>query len=355
MKSPQWSRGYPVIGVVTAVLLVANLGFVIALILFARFGGAFDSTDGEEAFFFAADVLWKLALPFMAISALVFACWTVLAILLPLARVDRCLRRDEPATLYPLLRDLSEFGGIARRLHEAFAQKASLQRELALRRELEQQLLGSEARLQELIREREAFIHDLHDGLIQNLYAWGLRLDAVQPGLPEAESALLRSMVGEVNAMLDQLRASLRGSSRSLKKIHSLGRSLASMVSRFQDKGGVEFSFQTDEAAEGLITPEQAVELHAFCAEALMNAMRHAQARTVKVRLRALPGQVELAIQDDGVGLPSTIHPGLGMESMKQRACRLGAQWTVKSVPEGGTNVSIAVPVRSAGGKWADG
>jgi two-component system sensor histidine kinase UhpB len=82
--------------------------------------------------------------------------------------------------------------------------------------------------------------------------------------------------------------------------------------------------------------------------ETLTNVARHAGATRVDVRLWLERGQLRLEIADDGIGLPE-ISPGrssLGLLGMRERARRLGGECRIERAPEGGTRVSVTMPLR---------
>ncbi|HSP03625.1 MAG TPA: ATP-binding protein, partial [Acidimicrobiales bacterium] len=94
------------------------------------------------------------------------------------------------------------------------------------------------------------------------------------------------------------------------------------------------------------LVPEHAEsDLLATLREALANAARHAQARTVDVRVLATTEQVELTVRDDGIGGAATRSGGRGLRNMHTRAERLGGTCSIEDGPEGGTLLTWCVPV----------
>lgn len=100
------------------------------------------------------------------------------------------------------------------------------------------------------------------------------------------------------------------------------------------------------EAPERLPPLPAAVEVAAYLIvqEALTNVVRHAQARQCEVRL-TVEGDLHLEIEDDGVGLPASRHAGVGLHSMNERAEELGGRCMIESVPNGGTIVTVRLPL----------
>ena len=78
--------------------------------------------------------------------------------------------------------------------------------------------------------------------------------------------------------------------------------------------------------------------------EALTNVVRHAQAKTCVVGLAVNEG-VALDIFDDGVGIPDRRAAGVGLSSIRERAAELGGTCVIEPAPEGGTRVSVGLPL----------
>jgi len=101
---------------------------------------------------------------------------------------------------------------------------------------------------------------------------------------------------------------------------------------------------------DSLPTLPAAVEVAAYriCQEALMNVLKHADARHVVVRVRA-GDLLTLEIQDDGAGLTGQATGGIGLGSMRERAAEVGGRCTVSVRDGGGTRVSVCFPLATGG------
>jgi signal transduction histidine kinase len=107
----------------------------------------------------------------------------------------------------------------------------------------------------------------------------------------------------------------------------------------------------TIDAPERLPSLPAAVEVAAYriVQEALTNVVRHARARAICVRL-SLNGALQVEVTDDGDGLPTPRHAGIGLLSMRERAEELGGTCLVERQSAGGTRVLAHLPLLVSAG-----
>ncbi len=220
---------------------------------------------------------------------------------------------------------------------ETFATQAGIALENARLFEQVQELVAA--------RERARIGMDLHDGLIQELYALGLKVeDAAElagTDPPEAARAM-RDVQGVLRGVIGEIRTyvyGLRDGDRSVELRPALER----LVAEFGVAGPVvSLELQGDPRLPGTTAANV---LH-IVREALANALRHAGATRVLIRATLDGDALTVAVEDDGMGFdPNLPSPGLGMRDMRDRAewCRCGID--IRSVPGRGTIVRISIPV----------
>ncbi|ARJ05093.1 hypothetical protein GCM10010988_01400 [Cnuibacter physcomitrellae] len=225
----------------------------------------------------------------------------------------------------------------------------------------ERQLLWQRRREDAAAEERVRIARELHDVLAHSLSqisvqaGVGLHLLDAQPEL--ARSALesirvtSRTALDEVRSVLGVLRsddpsrsatvgaADLPGAGRTpqpgLSNLPGLVDSVATPTMTTSLEGDIDLD----------LPPATQSALYRIAQESLTNAVRHAQASAVVVRLKPLPGAVELTVSDDGVGLERT-EPGRGMLGMRERAELLGGTLDVGPTEGGGTTVRATIPRR---------
>jgi len=195
--------------------------------------------------------------------------------------------------------------------------------------------------------ERRRLRRDLHDGLGPELAALTLRVDALRnqarsPGL-DLDAELVHLRTGIQVAVAD-VRRVVEGLRPPAVDDLGLGAAIEQLASRI-----VVGPRLTLEVASLPELPA-AVEVGVFrvAQEALTNAVRHADACTVRVRLQTVEGLILLEVSDDGRGAVAARPGGVGLTSMRERADEIGGRLDVESTPAAGTIVRLATPLPRA-------
>jgi PAS domain S-box-containing protein len=220
------------------------------------------------------------------------------------------------------------------------------------RRLAEEALRESEQRLRRSLEERIRIGRDLHDGIIQSIYAIGLGLRECRrmvQGSPPVEQRLDQS-IANLNTVIRDVRNFIGGLEPEALKGREFGDALQSVAQGLGGGTQSEFRFQIDPKAACLLNPNQAAQLLQIAREAMTNALRHGHAPQITVSLRHRNEWLELEVQDDGTGFdPATISgTGLGLGNVKARAAELGGHCEIESLSSQGTSVRIAIPTRDA-------
>ncbi len=197
--------------------------------------------------------------------------------------------------------------------------------------------------------ERRRLRRDLHDGLGPGLAAIGVRLDVIE-ATAAGVSPAVRSSLAEVGQLVRGLVGDVRRIVHDLRPpaLDELG-----LAGALED-----LALETEETAQGgpavrVRVPEPLPELRAavevaayrIAQEALANALRHAQARTIEIVARIERGGLLLRVRDDGRGLPEPLVEGVGSGSMRERAVELGGVLRRTSASGAGTTVEAVLPL----------
>lgn len=202
---------------------------------------------------------------------------------------------------------------------------------------------------------RERLGHDLHDGILQSLYAIGLSLETCKhypAEAPDRVGEIVARSIGELNSVMRDMRGfveELEAAAPRTKGLPlDLSTSLRAMVGALARLHGRKVGLVIDRAAANRLSPAQNLDLLNLVKEALSNSFRHAQATSVHVSLRQVKTGIRLAVRDNGTGLrrPSATGQGQGLSSMATRARRLGGTLSVQSRPRKGTRVVLDLPTQ---------
>jgi PAS domain S-box-containing protein len=197
--------------------------------------------------------------------------------------------------------------------------------------------------------ERREMAREIHDQIGQSLTALKLELAALRGGLAQSDPAAARR-AGEMDTLLDQTLDTARRLSTALRPpiLDDLGLVAAVewQAREFEARTGVRCRVEAalgDEKVAG----REALVLFRIVQEALTNVARHAQARTVQLRVVAEPDALVLTVKDDGRGITDqekARSSSLGLLGMRERALVLGGTVTVEGAAGAGTTVTARLP-----------
>jgi len=195
-----------------------------------------------------------------------------------------------------------------------------------------------------LLRDRERIGRDIHDMVIQRIFAAGMSIQAVV-GLVESQD--VRDRLSEVTDGLDETIRQLR------QAIFEIGRSddrqsLSSQLASIVDERGQHLGFVPELRVVGHLDelPEfVADQLIATLTESLSNVARHADATEARATIECTAGQVSLVVEDNGVGIARRPKTKGGLSNMMWRAAELGGSCAIEANEPSGTRLVWEVPL----------
>jgi signal transduction histidine kinase len=256
-------------------------------------------------------------------------------------------RSTESRPPYPTARH--EMDTLAKLAESSVAQGAELSRERDVRRRAEEDAQLKQQLLAESVDEKIRLGRDLHDGIIQSLYAVGLTLESLRPLLksdPDQAAARLDDIRTSLNAAIKDVRSYITGLTPENLLRASFSRAVTTLFDQLRAGRDVAFEITVDDAAAATLSVEQNVEALQIAREAISNALRHGQASQITLRMHQGDGEVCLLVHDNGRGFDAARNPsgGHGLGNMRARAERLGASLRVTSQPGQGARVIATFP-----------
>ena len=248
------------------------------------------------------------------------------------------LWRQRPAA--SIAPDLTDFGA-----------QAAVALELAERRR--------EAEHFALVADRHRIGRDLHDLVIQRLFATGLQLQSAARLIedqPQEAGARVNRAVDELDATIRELRSTIYGLQAPQDGPPSLRARLLEVAHSSADQLGFTPSLRLEGLLDTVVPPEIAEHTLATVREALSNVVRHARARQLTVIVAVHEGLLTVQVHDDGVGVPpsnaapevdlrATPDAHSGLRNLADRAAQLGGGLRVLAADGGGTRLVWQVPV----------
>jgi signal transduction histidine kinase len=230
-----------------------------------------------------------------------------------------------------------QFGREQLSLLASFADQAGLALELADKQR--------QQRMLDVLADRDRIAGDLHDHVIQRLFAAGMSLQAIVRRIADLSA---RSRVTRVIGQLDETVREIRTSIFDLHTVHetefgSLRRRMLDVVGETSTGTGISPSVRITGAIDSLV-PESLAE-HALAAlrEGISNAIRHAQATMITITVEA-GADLVVEVTDDGIGMPADVARS-GLHNLERRATMSGGSCTAKSQPAGGMRLTWRVPL----------
>ena len=202
-----------------------------------------------------------------------------------------------------------------------------------------------------ILEERERIGIDLHDGIIQSIYAVGLTLEHSRYLLDDKDVPASRERLGEAIDGLNMIIKDIRNYIMDLRPERFQGTDLSTALARltreFQANTLAEVDLDYDARLNGQLDERTAVTAFHIVQEALANAAKHAAATHLDVNVRSEDSTILLKIRDNGRGFTQDATDrrlGHGLSNMALRARAIGGELSVSSAPGEGTEVVAELP-----------
>jgi signal transduction histidine kinase len=196
-----------------------------------------------------------------------------------------------------------------------------------------------------VLEDRERIARDLHDHVIQSLFATGMKVQSAERLSGEVVRPRLAEAVRDIDATIRRLRTTIFGLADSPSENPGLRSAVLAVLDEVEPvlscRPQVEFVGPVDTASD----PELAEEVLAVLREAATNSGKHARASQLLVRLEAGDGLLQVTVQDDGVGIDPAASRRSGLANLRRRASVRGGDLVVDVPAGGGTRLRWSVPL----------
>jgi PAS domain S-box-containing protein len=205
--------------------------------------------------------------------------------------------------------------------------------------------------------ERERLSQDLHDNLLQSLYAVGMGLEVTKQNIvriSRANAERLEDSVSQLNGVIREVREFIpRMTPPTRNKTERVAEGLRSLSHSFASSGTGAITASIDERASHQLSHDQGIQVLAIAKEALSNSVRHSNATTRALSLSQDQRWIRLKIEDNGVGFTVSKRRshGMGIKNMRTRARKLGAKLSIASARGKGTLITLIIPIENTSGK----
>ncbi|HMP76691.1 MAG TPA: CHASE domain-containing protein [Kiritimatiellia bacterium] len=224
---------------------------------------------------------------------------------------------------------------IERTVRERTAELEHANRQLAA--EMDERARLEEAMHTAALREKQRIGHDLHDSLGQKLTGAVYLARSLSHALPQAEQGAVDKLVDLLKDAVAQVRRTARGLAPLEVGEDGLAPGLRRLAEETCDVFNIACSFR-EEGSPAFLSSEAAVHLYHIAQEAVNNAIRHGEAREIRIELTPRA----LRIIDNGRGFDaSATVAGAGLRIMRHRATRAGARLDIHSTPGSGATIAI--------------
>ena len=218
-----------------------------------------------------------------------------------------------------------------------------------LNKELEARVARRTQELSRAFDEREQLNRDLHDDVLQSLYAVGLELEAGRPSNRNDPGGV----IGHIDQALHQLKHVMQQIRNYIAGFHpasldTLDIALAALVNDMTIAQGPHLHLTMDPGLSDSLSPEKTESLLLIVREALSNCLQHSRAQQGFVTVQRQNSALRIEIQDDGVGFDpdAAKKDGHGLANMAARARAIGAEFTILSWPGHGVHIALDFPLQ---------
>jgi len=206
------------------------------------------------------------------------------------------------------------------------------------------------------LHERERIAMDLHDGVIQTVYAVTLHLEDAADRVSQAPDdvrPVLDQSIDNLHQVIKDIRSYIFDLRAQVSEVDDLPGAIHELAEALRVNTLMDVRVNIDERVRESLERDQALGLFHIAQEALNNVSKHSQATAVSINLAVARGAVCLEVTDNGNGFDNEVAGGSerhGLRNISDRARGMGARLAIDSKPGAGTRIEVAIPSPQAKG-----
>lgn len=227
--------------------------------------------------------------------------------------------------------------------------------DITARKEMEKTVQGLPQRIiQAQEEDHKKMSREIHDDLGQSLATLKMLIQAHQAEITRCHGCRPRrsfqKIIKYLDAIIDKTRSLAAGLQPSILEVLGPTAAVKALINEFRYKKGMRIHFSCV-PLEQFVFQAEVINLYRIIQEALTNIVRHAGATHIDIHLRKFKHSLRIHVTDNGCGLykndkPNGFPEGLGFSTMRERAKLLGGSLEIKSSPQGGTSLTVEIPIR---------
>ncbi len=277
-------------------------------------------------------------------------------VLRPMDRLGESLAQGRAEPIRGMADQGDEFARLARLAETSFAQQAELRREITERKRAEEDLKSAQDDLRQSIEVRSRLARNLHDTVIQSIYATGLGLESARSEItedPKAAAERLGVCRANLNDTIREVRNFINDLEPESLRRQAFAQALRSLAYTMQSLWVANIALELDEALASRFSAAQETHTLQIVREAISNALRHGEASRVRILLQSDSDgrNALLKVHDNGHGFDAAQRTGTGhgLVNMASRAKEMDGSLRLQTEPGGGTTLVLRVPLQPAG------
>lgn len=271
----------------------------------------------------------------------------------PISKLLKALESEKADELESNQSLTGEMKQLTQLISQSMRQKERLRKEIERRDVAETALKKREIQLTRLIEERERLNRDLHDEIIQSLFALGLRMESARTDSENSQASsdwnpVLFSCRDQVNEVIRKLRHYLESPGQFVRVSESLKEQIEEIIASFGENNRFTIRVEIPDALEEVLTAGLRHEILALISEGVSNSIRHGQPNVIKIHARLENNNdLHLEITDDGKGCEKRqMCGGRGLLNMRNRILDLKGHLNLDSQPNCGFQIRAVIPLK---------